>query len=76
MVDRKIEYDQLDEPDFFNKVSTVCSYCKYKHPTWRHTCEAFPDRIPDEIWRSDNDHTQPFPGDNGIRFECRKPAQT
>ena len=35
------------------------------------TCRAFnPDRIPDEILNGENDHTEPFPGDNGIQFEA------
>ena len=32
-------------------------------------CGAFPDGIPAEIAYGDNDHTKPFPGDNGIQFE-------
>jgi len=32
-------------------------------------CEAFPDGIPFEIAYGDNDHTDPFEGDNGIQFE-------
>jgi len=32
-------------------------------------CEAFPNGIPDEIAYGDNDHTKPFKGDNGIRYE-------
>lgn len=32
-------------------------------------CEAFPDEIPLEIWSGRNDHTQPFEGDQGIRYQ-------
>ena len=32
------------------------------------TCEAFPGGIPDEIWWGENDHTKPYPEDNGFRF--------
>ena len=32
-------------------------------------CKAFPESIPNEIAYGDNDHTKPFPGDNGIQFE-------
>ena len=33
-------------------------------------CMAFKDSpIPDEIWKGGDPHDEPFPGDNGIRFE-------
>ncbi len=37
--------------------------------TERVYCEAFPDKIPDEIAYGDNKHLEPYPGDNGIQFE-------
>jgi hypothetical protein len=42
-------------------------------------CKAFPppDFIPFEIWDMGIDHTKPFPGDHGIRFEpIEEPAVT
>lgn len=52
--------------------SPICRGCL----RWRRafqgdlpTCEAFPSGIPMEIWRGAKDHRQPYPGDNGIRFE-------
>ena len=35
----------------------------------RWTCRAFHDGIPDEIAFGDNEHTTPYPGDNGIQYE-------
>ena len=32
-------------------------------------CEAFPNGIPREIWKGENNHHSPYPGDNGIVFE-------
>ena len=33
------------------------------------TCDAFPDGVPEAIQLQDHDHSEPFPGDRGIRFE-------
>ena len=40
-------------------------------PVFIHTCAAFPypREIPDEIADGTNDHTTPYPGDNGIQYE-------
>jgi len=35
----------------------------------RFICKAFSKGIPDEIIKSEHDHTKPFKGDNGIQFE-------
>lgn len=35
-------------------------------------CSAFPERIPGVILINEHDHSNPYPGDNGIRFERKK----
>jgi hypothetical protein len=46
----------------------LCAFCQ--HYQSRRRCAAFgTHRIPEEIWSGRNDHTAPFPGDQGLRFE-------
>lgn len=47
-------------------LSDQCVACR--HYQGALVCEAFPDRIPEEILSGDHDHAEPYPGDNGIRF--------
>ncbi len=59
-----------------------CEECMHLHPTefrkkmneegeqeFISICDAFPNGIPDEIYREGFDHTKPYPGDHGIQFE-------
>lgn len=48
-------------------ISTQCLECK--HYIGLSTCEAFPDKIPQEIFDGTFDHINEYPGDNGIRFK-------
>lgn len=43
-----------------------CYFCK--NIKNHRVCKAF-GRVPDDIWYGKVDHTKPYPGDNGIRFE-------
>ncbi len=53
---------------------SVCYQCiMCKHYRLPQTCEAFPDGIPKEIFTCEHDHREPYPGDNGIRFERKEP---
>jgi len=47
-----------------------CNICKhFKEGEHKDTCKAFPDGIPIDIRYRGFDHTKPYKGDNGIRFE-------
>jgi len=68
----------LDDSSIYKPVfSKICTYCKYLDVNQNKSrdikvgpiCKAFSKGIPDEIWLGDNDHTKPYPGDNGIIFE-------
>jgi len=48
-------------------VSNQCPLCA--HYVGDLSCEAFPDGIPVAILQGDYDHSDPYPGDNGIQFE-------
>ncbi len=47
-----------------------CHLCRHDF-RGKSGCKAFPDEIPLEINTGDFDHSNPYPGDNGTRFEPR-----
>ncbi|TLU53293.1 MAG: hypothetical protein FDX02_08485 [Chlorobium sp.] len=51
--------------------SEICTSCAYRPTGIERTCKAFPDGIPIDIWMGNNDHKQPYQGDNGIMFAPR-----
>jgi hypothetical protein len=46
-----------------------CWTCKHFDKKSKATCKAFPEGIPSEILFNAFDHTKPYSGDHGIRFE-------
>ncbi len=65
------EYAKFGNPDDIRHPQ--CNFCIHldneEQEVWR--CKAFPKEIPDDIVDAFHDHQEPFPGDNGIRFEQR-----
>jgi len=61
-----LDDSELDIP----ALSSICGRClHYPLGTGERVCKAFPDGIPMAIWMGKNDHTMPFEGDHGIRFD-------
>lgn len=47
---------------------SLCLLCKRLIPEPGKGCEAFPEKIPDDIWENRVYHVLPFSGDNGLMF--------
>ena len=45
-----------------------CAICKHKYSNGI-SCDAYPKGIPQDIISGEVKHREPYPGDNGIRFE-------
>ena len=61
--------DSFTIDDDHEFMSPVCGYRKHADRRGEQRCAAFPEGVADEIWEGENDHTAPFPDDNGIQFE-------
>jgi hypothetical protein len=63
----RIKVDGIDDSELrIPALSPICTFCKHLLSIRR--CAAF-DEIPLPIWKGENNHTRPYPGDGGIRFE-------
>ena len=73
--ERKNQYQYLSNHDKFSVrilmnpgvISSQCNNCKHYQGFGK--CDAYPDNIPREIIGNQFEHTTPYEGDNGSRFE-------
>jgi hypothetical protein len=56
----------------FERVVQADALDDQSEPETAFTCAAFPDGIPTVIEDGSFDHANPYPGDNGIRFQPAK----
>lgn len=51
--------------------SPTCATCAHfiRDGMNKKACKAYPKGIPIKIWDGSNDHTKPYKGDGGIRYE-------
>ena len=48
--------------------SVLCTFCSRLRSSWPRRCDAFPRKIPDEIWEGRKKHTKPVDGDHDLQF--------
>lgn len=49
-----------------------CLMCA--HYSGERHCRAFPNGIPNTLWIGENLHREPYPGDEGVRFQPKQVA--
>lgn len=45
-----------------------CFFCQRFHRDGKRTCDAYPDGIPPELFKSEVGHIKPYKGDHGLTF--------
>lgn len=66
-VDNNLPPTMIDGPRNSPWRSDTCWGCTHARPG--RTCDAFPEGIPEALWKSYRGHRTPYPGDNGIQFQ-------
>ena len=60
------------EPVLYSDVCMTCTrYSFVPAADDVRRCDAFPDGIPDVIWRGDLKHIVAYPGDHGLTYKSR-----
>ena len=62
-----VKFTIIGEPG--NLTVSQCTFCTHRSPD-ATKCKAFPSGIPTELLYNDHDHTLPYEGDNGIRYQA------
>jgi hypothetical protein len=52
----------------------ACIHLDRDAPPGEYRCAAFPEGIPIPIQANKHDHSEPYPGDHGIRYEQIRPG--
>jgi hypothetical protein len=66
--------ERLDPSTIGIVTITPCATCARRNQRKSLICEAFPFGIPRVILLGENQHREPFPGDNGLQYKPKEKA--